>query len=148
MAFLPKHNIKVRAISGDNPPVQPSVDPPTGSVPKSPIPEGIEMHAQTLIHHAGSPEKTKDAMDGAAERETIHDYREDHFGQRFGFASRPELLAASTPLTAANGTPWWKTAIEECPHRLHNSKVEDMPIRKLLKLAHLTVEIRGLQQCI
>ena len=51
-------------------------------------------------------------MDGAAERETIPDFREDQFGQRFGFASRPELLAASTPLMAADGTPWWTTAIE------------------------------------
>jgi len=32
--------------------------------------------------------------------------------QRFGFASRPELLAASTPVTAADGTPWWMTAID------------------------------------
>ena len=51
-------------------------------------------------------------MDEAAERETIPDFREDVFGQRFGFASRPELLAASTPLTAADGTPWWTTAID------------------------------------
>ena len=35
------------------------------------------------------------------------------FGQRFGFASRPELLAASTPLTAADGTSWWTTAIAD-----------------------------------
>ncbi len=111
MAFLPKSNTKFRAAAGDNPPVQTPVDPPTGSVTKSPIPEGIEMHAQTLIHQAGSPEKAKEAVDEAAERETIPDFREDHLGQRFGFASRPELLAASTPLTAADGTPWWTTAI-------------------------------------
>ena len=70
------------------------------------------MQAQTLIHQAGSPELAKDAVDGAAERETIPDFRENLFGQRFGFASRPELLAASTPLIAADGTPWWTTAIK------------------------------------
>jgi len=106
----PEH--KVRATAGDNPPLQPHVDPPPGSAAKAPIPEGVEMQAQTLIHQAGSPALAKDAVDGAAERETIPDFREDLFGQRFGFASRPELLAASTPLTAADGTPWWTTAIE------------------------------------
>ena len=69
------------------------------------------MQAQTLIHQAGSPTLAKAAVDGAAERETIPDFREDQFGLRFGFASRPELLAASTPLTAADGTAWWTTAI-------------------------------------
>ena len=47
------------------------------------------------------------------ERETIPDFREDSFAQRFGFLSRLELLAASTPLTAADGTPWWTTAIQD-----------------------------------
>src|SRR5436190_559633 len=112
MAFLPKRDLKFRATGGDNPPLQPPVNPPAGSVPKAPIPEGIEMQAQTLIHQAGSPALAKDAVDGAAERETIPDFREDTFGRRFGFASRPELLAASTPLTAADGTPWWTTAID------------------------------------
>src|SRR5580765_3368703 len=100
MAFLPKREHKVRATAGDNAPLQPLVDPPTGSVPQAPIPEGIEMQAQKLIHQAGSPELAKNAVDRAAERETTLDVREDHFGRRFGFASRPELLAASTPLTA------------------------------------------------
>jgi hypothetical protein len=113
MAFLPKRDIKFRATGGDNPPRQPPVDPPAGSVSKAPIPEGIEMQAQTLIHQAGSPQLAKNAVDGAAERETIPDFREDQFSQRFGFASRRELLAASTPLTAADGTPWWTTAIAD-----------------------------------
>jgi hypothetical protein len=112
MAFLPKPEHRVRATAGSNPPQQPPFDPPPGSVPKAPIPEGIEMQAQTLIHQAGSPALAKDAVDGAAERETIPDFREDAFGRRFGFASRPELLAASTPLTAGDGTPWWTTAID------------------------------------
>jgi hypothetical protein len=103
---------KARATGGDNAPLQTQVDPPVGSASKAPIPEGVEMQAQTLIHQAGSPALAKDAVDGAAEREMIPDFREDLFGQRFGFASRPELLAASTPLTAADGTAWWTTAIE------------------------------------
>jgi hypothetical protein len=103
---------KVRKTGGDNPPPQPFIDPPVGSVPMAPIPEGIEMQAQTLIHQAGSAALAKNAVDGAAERETIPDFREDQLGLRFGFASRPELLAASTPLTAADGTPWWTTAID------------------------------------
>ena len=70
------------------------------------------MQAQALIHQAGSPVLAKEAVDGAAERELIPDFREDVFGQRFGFASRAELLAASTPLTAADGTPWWTTVID------------------------------------
>jgi hypothetical protein len=112
MAFLPKRDLKFRATAGDNPPLQAPNGPPTGSVPQAPIPKGVEMQAQTLIHQAGSPELAKDAADGAAERETIPDFREDQFGRRFGFASRPELLAASTPLTAADGTPWWTTVID------------------------------------
>ncbi len=103
---------KVRATAGDNPPVQAQADHPVGSAGKAPIPEGVEKQAQALIHQAGSLALAKEAMDGAAERETIPDFREDLFGQRFGFASRPDLLAASTPLTAADGTPWWTTAIE------------------------------------
>jgi hypothetical protein len=93
--------------AGNNAPVY-----PRGSVEKAPIPEGVEMQAQVLIRQAGSPMLAKNAVDGAAEREMIPDFREDMFGRRFGFASRPELLAASTPVTAADGTPWWTTAIE------------------------------------
>ena len=102
---------EVRATAGSNPPLQLPLDPPVGSVAEAPIPEGIERQAQTLIHQAGSAELAKDAVDGAARRELIPDFREDLLGQRFGFASRPELLAASTLLTAADGTPWWTTAI-------------------------------------
>jgi len=71
------------------------------------------MQAQILLHQAGSAALAKEAVDGAAERESIPDFREDAFGQRFGFGSRPELLAASTPLTAADGTSWWTTAIAD-----------------------------------
>jgi hypothetical protein len=69
------------------------------------------MQAQVLIREAGSPALAKAAVDRAAERELIPDFREDAFGKRFGFASRPALLAASTPLVAADGTAWWTTAV-------------------------------------
>jgi len=110
MALKGTSDHMVRKTAGDNPPPQPRVYPP-GCVHEAPIPEGVEMQAQILIHQAGSTELAKNAVDGAAERETIPDFREDTFAQRFGFASRAELLAASTPLTAADGTPWWTTAI-------------------------------------
>ena len=112
MALLPQPEHQARATGGDNPPPQLQVYPP-GGVHKAPIPIGVEMHAQSLIHQAGSPELAKQAVDGAVERETIPDFREDSFAQRFGFLSRLELLAASTPLTAADGTPWWTTAIQD-----------------------------------
>jgi len=111
MALQPTSEQKVGETAGDNAPPQSPVNP-RGSVEKAPIPEGVEMQAQVLIHQAGSAVLAKNAVDAVAERETIPDFREDLFGQRFGFASRPELLAASTPLTAADGTPWWTTAIE------------------------------------
>ena len=102
---------KVRKTAGINPNPQRYVDPPVGSVPEAPIPEGVEMQAQVLIREAGSEALAQSAVTGAAERELIPDFREDQFGRRFGFASRPELLAASTPLVAADGTAWWTTAI-------------------------------------
>jgi hypothetical protein len=102
---------KVRRTAGINPNPQLHVDPPVGSVREAPIPVGVEMQAQALIHQAGSEALAKSAVAGAAERELIPDFREDSFGKRFGFASRPDLLAASLPLVAANGTAWWTTAV-------------------------------------
>ena len=110
MALQPTSEQKVGEKLSDNAPPQSPVYP-RGSAPIAPIPEGVEMQAQVLIHQAGSAALAKDAVDATAEREMIPDFREDFFGKRFGFASRPELLAASTPLIAADGTPWWTTAI-------------------------------------
>jgi hypothetical protein len=106
----PEH--QVRETAGDHPPPQPHIGPPPGSAARARISEGIEQHAQTLIPHAGSPALAKDAVDTAAGREAIPDFRHDAFGRRFGFASRRDLLAASKPLAAADGTAWWTTAIE------------------------------------
>ena len=102
---------KVKKTAGINPNPQRYVAPPVGSVPAAPIPTGVEMQAQVLIREAGSEALAKSAVTGAAEREQIPDFREDQFSKRFGFASRPELLAASLPLVAADGTAWWTTAI-------------------------------------
>jgi hypothetical protein len=101
-----------RKPGGDNLPPQAPVFP-RGAVHEAPIPQGIEKQAQILIHQAGSLELAKDAVDGAAQREAIPDFREDLFAQRFGFASRLELLAASTPLIAANGESWWTTTVAD-----------------------------------
>jgi hypothetical protein len=87
-------------------------DYPHGCGPKAPMPEGVEMQAQVLIREAGSEALAKSAVTEAAEREKVQDSREGQFGRRFGFASRPELLTASIPLVAADGTAWWTTAIE------------------------------------
>ena len=97
-------------VGGDNPSPQ-SGDYPVGCTHEAPIPEGLELLAQVLLHQAGSIELAKKAVEAAAHRESIPDFREDLFGQRFGFASRQELLAASAPLIAADGTQWWTTAI-------------------------------------
>jgi len=104
--------IKVRMTGGDNPPPQSPVYPP-GCEHQAPIPQGVEMQAQILIHQAGSTALAKDAVDGAAEREALPDFREDLFAERFGFASRRELLAASATLIAADGVAWWTTTVAE-----------------------------------
>jgi len=103
---------QVRKTAGDNPPPPAPVYPP-GCEHQAPIPQGVEMQAQILIHQAGSTVLAKDAVDGAAERETIPDFREDLFAERFGFASRRELLAASTTLIAADGAAWWTTTVAD-----------------------------------
>lgn len=111
LQHTPEH--EARATAGVTPPPLPAIDPPVGSESLSPIPAGAAMQAQVLIHQAGSAELAKEAVDGAAARESVPDFREDSFAQRFGFATRIELLEASTPLISADGTPWWATAIAD-----------------------------------
>ena len=111
MALKPAPEKKLPETGGGSTPPQPAVYP-RGASHKAPIPESAEMmQAQVLIREAGSPELAKTAVDEAAELEGQPDFREDMFARRFGFTSRHELLAASTPLTAADGTAWWTTAI-------------------------------------
>ena len=97
-----------RPTAGDSPPPLPQPFPP-GRVADSPLPKGIEAQAQKLLHEAGSPQLAKQAVDTAARRETIPDFRQDMLAQKLGFTSRENLLAASTPITAADGTVWWAT---------------------------------------
>jgi hypothetical protein len=72
----------------------------------------VEADAQKLIHQAGSPKLAKRAVDQAAERECLPDFRQDLFAQRWGFASRREMLAASKPLAGKDGQSWWATAVQ------------------------------------
>jgi len=100
----------VRKTAGDNPP--PITKPlPPGSVPRSPLPEEVELQAQKLIHEAGSTHAAKTAVDAAAERECVPDFQEDHFAQRWGFSSRAEMRAASKPISAGDGGSWWATQL-------------------------------------
>jgi len=101
-----------RRTAGDNPPPLAQQYPP-GRVAESPIPKGIELQAQKLLHEAGSPKLAKHAVDRAAHRETIPDFCQDMLAQRLGFKSRADLLAASTPVTAVDGSAWWATAIDQ-----------------------------------
>jgi hypothetical protein len=102
---------KPRPIAGENPPPLAQPHPP-GRARESAIPKGIEIQAQKLLHEAGSPKLAKHAVDSAAHREALPDFRQDMLAQRLGFKSRGELLAASTPITAVNGAAWWATAID------------------------------------
>jgi len=100
----------VRKTAGDHPPPLSKPMPP-GTVRQSPLPELVESQAQKLIHEAGSPAAAKTAVDVAADRERVPDFQEDNFALRWGFSSRAELLAASKPITAEDGSSWWATAI-------------------------------------
>ena len=87
------------------------VPSPPGANARSPLSSGVEADAQKLIHQAGSPSLAKEAVDQAAERECVPDFRQDLFAQRFGFAARREMLAASKPLAGNSGQSWWATAV-------------------------------------
>jgi len=101
-----------RRTAGENPP--PIAEPhPPGRQSESAISKGVEVQAQKLLHEAGSPKLAKHAVDSAAHRETIPDFCQDMLAQRLGFKSRAALLAASTPVTAVDGTAWWATALDE-----------------------------------
>lgn len=100
----------VRTTAGDHPPPLSRPVPP-GTVRQSPLPERVEVQAQKLIHEAGSPSAAKTAVDVAADREHGPDFQEDQFARRWCFASRANLLAASKPITGADGAAWWATAL-------------------------------------
>src|SRR5262245_31821321 len=97
-----------RRTADDHPP--PIAKPyPPGHQGESSLPKGIEAEAQKLLHDAGSPQLAKHAIDAAARRETLPDFRQDTLAQKLGFKSREEMLSASKPITATDGTVWWAT---------------------------------------
>jgi hypothetical protein len=73
----------------------------------------IELEAQQLIDHAGSPDLAKQAIDAANHHHVEAAGPADELARELGFGSRIELLAASSSLTLQDGTPWWVTAVEE-----------------------------------
>jgi len=99
-----------RSADDQRQPLNPAPLPP-GTNAQSPLSQGVEHDAQRLIHQAGSPSLAKQAVDQAAEREAIPDFRQDLFAQRWGFASRQEMLAASRPADGVRGQSWWTTAV-------------------------------------
>ena len=91
-------------------PPLPKVVPP-GANQQSPVPQGIELQAQRLVHTAGSAERAKAAIDSAIDRESAGDFRQDAFAARWGFKTRAELLAASKPLFSESS--WWVTEVDK-----------------------------------
>jgi len=73
----------------------------------------IELEAQQLIDHAGSPDLAKQAIDAASHHQVEPPSPADELAQQFGFVSAVQLLESSRPLTAQDGTPWWVTSIRE-----------------------------------
>jgi len=86
---------------------------PPGAQVESATPQGVERHAQELVHEAGSVRKAKRAIDSAMQKETGSDFREDQLAVKWGFKSRKELLAASTPIYDQEGDSWWATALAD-----------------------------------
>jgi hypothetical protein len=74
----------------------------------------VDAEAQRLISVAGSPELAKQAVDSAAEASTDKQPIRslDELARHTGFAGRSDLLAASTPVNAPDGTLWWATAVK------------------------------------
>lgn len=73
----------------------------------------VELEAQRLIDHAGSPDLAKQAIDAASQHQIEQHSPADDFAQQLGYPSRVQLLAASAQLMAQDGTPWWVTEVRE-----------------------------------
>lgn len=110
MATRPKAKRAVRTADPAKPPIESPVPPGVSQSP--PVPGGVELQAQRLIHNAGSAEDAKKAIDAASAKESVGDFRQDTFAMRFGFASRRDLLAASTPLFDSQSSNWWATELK------------------------------------
>jgi hypothetical protein len=109
MAAKSKAARKLRPQDVKKPPLGRTLPP--GATRQPPVPEGIELQAQRLVHKAGSADDAKKAIDAALARESAGDFREDTFAARWGFKSRAELHAASQPLFAEENSNWWATRL-------------------------------------
>jgi hypothetical protein len=74
----------------------------------------VDAEANRLIAVAGSPELAKQAVDsaGVASEQPPPVRSLEELARRTGFAGRSELLSASTPLSAPDGSLWWATAVD------------------------------------
>ena len=73
----------------------------------------IELEAQQLIDHAGSPDLARQAIDAASHHFVEPHPPPDELAQQWGFESHVHLIASSTAMTARDGSPWWVTEIRE-----------------------------------
>jgi hypothetical protein len=69
-----------------------------------------EIEAQKLVNVAGSVALAKQAIDRTIEPASA--YSREQFAEQMGFASLPEMLAASTPLSDQSGQSWYVTPDE------------------------------------
>jgi hypothetical protein len=69
----------------------------------------VEMHAERLVREAGSAERAKDAVEAAAKGLTQETDNRQQLAQQLGFATYPELAAASTALVIPGDHRWWVT---------------------------------------
>jgi hypothetical protein len=74
----------------------------------------VQNEAQKLVHHAGSPELAKHAVDEAAQSAaSVSGSAHDQFARQWGFPSYLALFEASDPIASAGGKQWCVTAVAE-----------------------------------
>ena len=110
MATRAKSKRTVRPHDPSKPPLDNPLPPGVNALPS--VPDGVDLQAQRLVHNAGSVEDAKKAIDAAASKESLGDFRQDTFAMRFGFALRRDLLAASKPLFDSQTSNWWATKLK------------------------------------
>lgn len=69
----------------------------------------VEMQAERLVREAGSAERAKDAVETAAKGFEQESGNRQRLAQQLGFATYPELAAASTALVIPGDHRWWVT---------------------------------------
>lgn len=71
----------------------------------------VQSQAQQLLDKAGSPELARHALEEAAREQAGGKSYIDGLAERWGYASRHELLAASISITSSQGELWWLTPV-------------------------------------